>query len=371
MRVIDPLLPVIAREFGVTLGAIGLVVTAYALPYGICILGYGPLGDRYGKLRVIAVTLSLAAACIVASGFANSVTTLALGRFLTGMTCAATVPLTLAYIADHVEFEQRQGVIARYMSGVILGQICGSGLGGVLADVIGWHAIFWVFGATTGVVAAAVWWGTTQPPLAPQVRIGLRTALTRYRALFDDAKARELFTAIFVEGFCMLGGVAFIGALLHQRHGLSMTWVGLFLMGLGLGGLLYSALVHWLLRMIGQRVMMIIGGVLMAQSFVVLAIAPVAWVCAPALVVLGFGFYLMHNTFQTLATELAPEARGTAVSLFVFMLFSGQGIGAAAWGYVIDVHGFTIAFGMVGILLGLLAMWMQGGRSLARYRYVD
>ena len=61
MRVSDPLLPVVAAEFGVSVGQAGVIGTAYAVAYGLFLLAYGPLGDRYGKLRIIAFTLSAAA----------------------------------------------------------------------------------------------------------------------------------------------------------------------------------------------------------------------------------------------------------------------------------------------------------------------
>ncbi|MGH8595602.1 MAG: MFS transporter, partial [Gammaproteobacteria bacterium] len=70
-------------------------------------------------------------------------------------------------------------------------------------------------------------------------------------------------------------------------------------------------------------------------------------------------------TLQTLATELAPEARGTAVSLFDFVLFAGQALGALVFGYVIDARGYATAFSVIGIVLGLLGLWMRGSRALA------
>lgn len=364
MRVVDPLLPVIATEFGVTIGAIGIVITAYSVPYGVFMLGYGPLGDRIGKLKVIAATLSIAAGCIFACGFAQTVHGLALWRFFTGMTCAATIPLTLALIADHVEYSARQGALARYMSGVILGQIVGVGLGGLLSDAIGWRAVFWVFGGLTAAVAGLIGWGQRRYPQLAAPAVGLRSAFKRYWALLRSAHARDVLTAVFVEGFFMFAGIAYIGAMLHQRHGLRMSVVGLFLVCIGLGSLSYSACVKWLVRRLGTRLMMILGGLTVAQAFMVLAVSPVAWICAPALYALGFGLYLMHNTLQTLATELVPEARGTAVSLFVFMLFGGQGLGAWVLGRVIDRVGYTPTFSIVGVALGLLGLWMQKSPSL-------
>ena len=53
MRVTDPILPVIASEFHLTVGRASIVVTAFSLPYAIVQLWCGPLGDRLGKLKII------------------------------------------------------------------------------------------------------------------------------------------------------------------------------------------------------------------------------------------------------------------------------------------------------------------------------
>ena len=366
MRVSDPLLPIIAAEFGVSVGKAGIVVTAYAVAYGLFLLAYGPLGDRYGKLRIIAVTLSLAAFCVTACAFADSLAALAVLRFLTGVTSAATVPLAVAYIGDNVDFTHRQATIARYMSGIIFGQMVGSALGGVLSDWLGWRAIFLLFGGATGLAAALVWRfarGETRRLAAPAP---LRQAGARYLELLRDPKAADLLTTALIEGFCVFGGIAFVGAMLHERHGLSFTWVGLCLLAYGVGGLVYSATAPAILRLVGQRGMIAYGGVLMASSFIVLASSGQWPACALALAVLGFGFYLMHSTLQTLATEMIPSARGTSFALFAFALFAGQALGVAAVGALVDHQDYSIGLGAVGVGIGLLGLWMQSSPMVPR-----
>ncbi len=364
MRVLDPLLPVVAIDFGVTVGATAVIVAAFALPYGVCQLVYGPLGDRIGKLRVISSCLALTAASIFICGFADTVPQLAILRFLTAVTCAAIVPLTMAFIADRVDYKARQSAIASYMNGVILGQIMGAGIGAILVDFIGWRAIFWSFGIMTGLVALALRWGAANFPMPLPTQVNLRTSLGRYVEIVRNPQARDVLTAAFIEGFCLFAGVTFIGPMLHQRHGLGMAMVGLLLICLGLGSLLYSVAVRWLVHTLGQRLMVVLGGAFMAQGFILLGLAESWWLCVPVLVLLGFGIYLMHNTLQTLATELAPHARGTAVSLFAFVIFVGQGLGALVFGRVIDHAGYPIAFEATGVALGLLGLWMRGSRSL-------
>lgn len=366
MRVSDPLLPVIAAEFHVSVGQAGIVGTAYAAAYGVCLLAYGPLGDRHGKLPVIRITLAVSSIFVTACAFADTLESLAILRLLTGVTSAATVPLALAWLGDNVVLERRQATIARYMSGIIFGQMLGSALSGVMSDWMGWRAIFVTFGVATALAALMVWRHPGAGELPPGAAVPLRRAGARYLELVRDPKAADLLTTALVEGFCVFGGLAYVGAMLHERHGLGMTLVGLCLIAYGVGGLVYSATAPTILRLLGQRGMIAVGGVLMASSFVTLATS-VHWpVCAFALGLLGFGFYLMHNTLQTLATELVPGARGTAFALFAFALFGGQAVGVAAIGALVDAEGYTSALGAAGLGIGLLGLWMQGSPMIPR-----
>lgn len=366
MRVSDPLLPLIAEDFGVSVGQAGSVVTAYAVAYGLFLLAYGPLGDRYGKLKVIAVTLTAASVCVTACAFADSLPMLATLRFLTGVTSAATVPLAIAWIGDNVPFEHRQKSIARYMSGIIFGQMLGSALGGVLSDRFGWRAIFLVFGAATALVAILVWSRVRSEVLALAPRSPLRQAGQRYVELLRNPRVADVLTSGLVEGFCVFGALAYVGALLHGRHGLSFTLVGLALLAYGVGGLVYAASAPAILRHLGQRGMIAFGGVIMAWSLVVIGCSPSVAPCVVALGVLGFGFYLMHSTLQTLATEMAPSARGTSFGLFAFALFAGQALGVTAIGWLVDREGYTLAIGLAGLGVGLLGLWMQGSPVVPR-----
>jgi len=85
-----------------------------------------------------------------------------------------------------------------------------------------------------------------------------------------------------------------------------------------------------------------------------IAFAP-SWPYAlPACVVAGFGFYALHNTLQTNATQMAPAARGTAVSLFACVLFLGQSVGILMAAWVVDRLSSSIVFATAALGLFLL-----------------
>ena len=94
----------------------------------------------------------------------------------------------------------------------------------------------------------------------------------------------------------------------------------------------------------------------------------------PASVLAGFGYYLLHATLQTNATQMVPSARGTAVAWFASCLFMGQAAGVALAGAVVDEIGAAALFGGSAVMLPVLGAgfaWLAprgAGHGLKRIR---
>ena len=359
MRVAEPLLPKVAHDFDVSVAAAAVLITGFTLAYGMFQLVHGPLGDRIGKLRAVTIALLLAALACAACALASSLETLALYRFLTGMTAGAVIPLSFAFVGDNVPYQGRQALLGRFIAGNLLGQTFGPLLGGVFSDSIGWRAVFlvpavsfFVIGLLLLPLARAE--GATQPH-----RVGAGHPVQRYASLLRSRRVRIVLLAVAIEGFLFFGMFAYLGAYLRHDFGLSYTAIGFIMAGFGVGGVLYSLLVRVLLRRLGQRGLVGAGGALLLACFLILALAPGWAMCAAAIATLGLAFYMLHNTLQTRATEMAPEARGSAVSAFAFCLFLGQTLGVSAVGLGIEHAGYRLLMGITGVALAALAYWFR------------
>ncbi|MEQ8230780.1 MAG: MFS transporter [Gammaproteobacteria bacterium] len=359
MTVTGPLLPLVANEFARTVGQAGIIVTAFAVPYGAFQIVFGPLGDRYGKLRVIALALGVGSLFVIGSGVSRSLDGLALMRFCSGLAMAATIPLAMAWIADEVPAAARQPVMGRYVNGLVMGQIAGGLLGGLAAEYFDWRLVFFLLGTACAVVALALWTRAERGPPRAAVAWRWREVLTIYVGLFRERRARRIIIVGTLEGVLIFGVLAYFGAYLRQAFGLDYARIGLVLCAYGFGGMIYAAAVHRLMRLLGERRMVAWGSALLALCYAALAAAPAWWLCVPALLFAGFGFYLFHNTMQVQATELSQSARGTAVALWVFMLFMGQGVGVFLFGRLIDALGYAPAFLAAGAGVALLGLWFS------------
>ena len=359
-RVIDPLLRIIADEYQASVGSTAIIVTAYTVPYGLFQLVYGPLGDRIGKIKVMTAAMVLFALGTAACAFAPSFPMLIVLRFLTGTAAAGLIPLSLAYIGDNFPYEERQTAIGGYLSAIMLGQLLSSSLGGIFGEYLSWRSIFLLFGVVSLGISVALWRASRLVPDEGRVRgrMSLAEAFKPYFQLMTKPTVRLIIVAVFIEGFFFSGGFAYIGAFLRDRYRLSYVAIGFMLGSFGLGGLIYSRSVSWLVHRFGEKGLITLGGWLTCACYLSMALFQ-SWILfIPLNILLGLGFYMLHSTLQTKATEMFPEARGTAVALFAFGLFMGQGIGAAALGLIVDGPGYAPAFAISGIAILLLAFWL-------------
>lgn len=115
------------------------------------------------------------------------------------------------------------------------------------------------------------------------------------------------------------------------------------------------------MRRLGESGLARLGGALLVVGFVSFAYVPVlAWTPAACLIA-GFGFYCLHNTLQTNATQMAPAARGAAMSLFACFLFIGQSLGVSGAAWVADNLSDQLIFACSGAGLLLLALIVARG----------
>lgn len=360
MRVTDALLPQLAEQFATTTGTAAIVITAFSLAYGMLQIIYGPIGDRFGKIATIAAGTALAGIATLLAGFAGSLEMLVAMRFASGATAAAIIPLALAWIGDVVPYDRRQQTLARFMFGGITGLIYGQAAGGIVGDLIGWRAVFWMLGGllmlTSAALAAEILGGRIAPHARPATPFGLRHMAGGLVVLLARPWVRTIAAIVFCEGFLLNSALAFVGADLHHRFGLSLTASGLALSLIGLGGAAYIVAARPLVRRLGESGLVRVGGLLAAAALAAIALAPGWPMALPAVFAAGLGFYMHHNTLQTNATQMAPDARGSAVALFASSYFLGQAIGVALVGAVVDRIGTAPVMLAAGAGVAILAL---------------
>jgi predicted MFS family arabinose efflux permease len=120
--------------------------------------------------------------------------------------------------------------------------------------------------------------------------------------------------------------------------------------------LLYAAGAGRLVPRLGERGLVLGGGVLIGLGFLCLVLAPAPSWAFPCIVALGAGIYMLHNTLQVHATQMAPEARGGALAVFACSLFTGQSAGVWLASHAVDAAGVRPVYVIAAVGLLLLAL---------------
>ena len=368
-RVCDAMLPELSRVFAVSLGQAAQVVSVFAIVYGVLQLFYGPLGDRLGKFRVIAfATLACSVGNLLAL-LVSGLDGLLVSRALVAMGAAAIIPLSLAWIGDSVPAKEVQETLARVGLGTTLGVGGGQLVGGLLTDTLGWRWAFAFLALLFCVVGALLLddLGRQRKALGLQGAGGAPAAgpargpyLAQVRAILGLRWTRVILLVGLAEGAAGFGALAIWAAHLHRALGFSLSAAGAVVALFGVGGMLYMVLARQLIRRMHPRELVRLGGVLVFVSALVIALTPVAWPTIPASLVAGFGFFTFHNVMQANATQMAPAARGTAVSLFAASLFLGQSLGVQLAAGLVDRLGSAPVIAMGGTVLLALGFLFAG-----------
>ena len=358
-RICDAMLPELSRVFAVSLAQAAQVVSVFAITYGAAQLFYGPLGDRLGKFRVITfATLGCSVGSILAV-FATTLDALVFARLLMALGAAALIPLAMAWVGDTVPSDQLQEMLTRTGLGSTLGIVGGQLAGGLLTDALGWRWAFVFMTVLFGVVGSLMYGDLRRQRAAsakvevhahPVVRHGFaKQALL----IITGPWSRIILIMALVEGAAGFGVLAMWASHLHRSLGLSLSLAGAIVALFGLGGMLYMSVGRHLIRRFGQQGLVLIGGGMVGVCALVLAYTPHWGPALPASLLAGFGFFMFHNTMQANATQMAPHARGTAVSLFSSFLFLGQSIGVVLAASLIDRIGTSAVIALGGGVMAL------------------
>ena len=372
-RICDAMLPALASEFSVSLAQAALVVSYFAVVYGAAQLVYGPLGDRIGKYPIVVfATLACSVGCVL-SALAPDLSTLVAGRVLVALAAAAMIPLSLAWVGDAVAYDRRQETLARLGLGSTLGVVIGQLLGGFFTDWVGWRWAFWFLTGLFGVVGVLLWrdWRhqRAQPhAMAGAAPAGERTSFfAQVAMILRRPHARAVVAVALCEGATAFGAMAIWAAHLHSRLGLSLAASGATVAVFGLGGVLYMATAHRLIPRLGERRLVLAGATLMALGACCIGFAPHWTVAPPASLAAGFGLFMLHNTLQANATQMAPEARGVGVAMFASALFVGQAIGVLLAAALSERWGSSLVVALAGG--GALGVGIYFAHALRRHAH--
>ncbi|WP_441241653.1 MFS transporter [Tardiphaga sp. 768_D3_N2_1] len=333
-RALDPVLPHVADDLFVTVAVAAGLSSALAFTFAIVQPVLGAAADMFGKARLMIVCLVLLGLASILGALTTSYPLLLATRVLAGIGAGGVFPVTLSLTSDLVGPKLRQVALSRVMAGAMTGNLLGSTASGVIGDFFGWRGVLVILGSLAIAASVAVALGFKGAALVkPAAKADLRKLARGYKVIFRNPNTLIVYSAVFVEGCCILGLFPYISSFLFDRGVTSLSIAGLVLACFAVGGLFYTATVSRMLARLGINGMMIYGGIVIAIQLAATAFSPNWQVQALSLLLMGWGFYMLHGSLQIFSTELSQEARASAMSLHAFCFFMGQSVGPIAYGF--------------------------------------
>lgn len=338
-RALDPVLPHVAEDFSISIATAAGFAAVFALAFAVIQPVLGAVADLFGKARLMIVCLALLGVANILGAVATSFPLLFASRILAGIGSGGVFPVALGLTSDLVGPERRQIAMGRTLAGAMTGNLLGATVSGLIGDFLGWRGVLAVLGAVVIVASLVVAIGFRGAALTRPPRTTLASLKKGYRTIFSNPNARICYSAVFIEGCCVLGLFPFVAAFLFDLGQTSLSIAGIVIAGFAVGGLFYTATVSRFLPRIGVNGMMMTGAALVGVQLLAVAMGPEWKLQTLCFVFMGWGFYMIHGSLQVFASELSAEARASALSLHAFFFFMGQTIGPLAYGFGIQHAG--------------------------------
>src|SRR5437868_1198832 len=226
-RALDPVLPHVADDFGVTIAAAASFAAVFAFTFAVIQPLIGAAADLFGKARLMIFCLVILGLSNLVGSLATSFPLLFASRILAGIGSGGVFPVALGLTSDLVGSEKRQIGISRTLAGSMTGNLLGATFSGLIGDFLGWRGVLAILGGLVVIAAIAVAAGFRGAQLNKPARTSLGALREGYRTIFANPNARVCYFAVFVEGCCVLGLFPFIASFLFDLGESSLSVAGI------------------------------------------------------------------------------------------------------------------------------------------------
>src|ERR1700760_4930899 len=176
----QPLLDAIAKQFGVSDGTAGLLVTVSQVCYGLGLVFLAPLSDLVDRRKLVAALLAIG--CLASAGAAAAPQFAVLALAIGVASATSVVAQVLVPFASTLAPEGERGhVVGMVMSGLLTGVLLARTLAGLVAGAAGWRTVYVFAAVAMAVLALALW--RVMPKSRPSTDLRYRELLASIGAL--------------------------------------------------------------------------------------------------------------------------------------------------------------------------------------------
>lgn len=322
---VQPLMPLFAREFGLTpvQSSLSLSVTTAALALGL--LFASVISDNIGRKSLMCAALFMSAVTTVLCAFVHNYGQLLIMRAVLGLVLAGLPAVAMAYLSEEMEPSSLGYSMGLYIGGSAFGGMTGRVLASVLSDALSWRVAIAAIGVA-GILAALEFWRSLPnsthfrkyPFNGPNVFGGLGSH-------FRDQGLPWLFLLAFLLMGCFVSLYNYMSfRLMEPQFGLRQSEISA-IFSLYLMGIFSSVWIGKLADKFGRRrVLWIVISVMLAGLLLTLSDSLTLIICGIAL--FTFGFFGGHCVASSWVGRRARAAQALASALYLFFYYLGSSV---------------------------------------------
>ena len=360
----QPVLPVLAMEFGVDAAGASLTVSATVLGIALANLPFGRLGDRFPLRPLILMGGTMVALAGLLAAQTESFSLLVAARFVQGLFIPALTTCVAAYLAGSLPLNRLNVAMGAYVSATVVGGLGGRLLGGFLHPPLHWRYAFVSAAVLLGVatLVAARWLpGVRARPHHPEGEVG-------FRALLAQGAVLRMYLVGFGAFWVFSATFNFLPFHLSEPPISASTHLITLLYMAYLIGAVMGPLSGRLANRFGAGQTLVMGALLFSVSLAGLLV-PSLPVIVLALLGSCAGFFTTHAAASGTLNSRLTASRGRGNALYVLFYYVGGALGITASGYAWRHGGWPVVLALnaavlaVPLAVGIVEMRAGGRRS--------
>lgn len=347
---VQPILPVLSQEFGVTPASSSISLSISTGMLAIGLLFTGPLSDAIGRKPVMVTALLLASCCTLLSTMMTSWHGILIMRALIGLSLSGVAAVGMTYLSEEIHPSVVAFSMGLYISGNSIGGMSGRLLSGVITDFFSWRIAIAAIGCFA-LASALMFW-----KILPESR-HFRPSSLRPKTLFINLRLHwrdQGLPLLFAEGFLLMGAFVtlfnYIGYRLMQAPWfLSQAVVGLLSVAY-LTGTWSSPKAGAMTAKFGRGTVMLFSIGIMLLGLLLTVFSPLVAIFG-GMLLFSAGFFAAHSVASGWIGPRARRAKGQASSLYLFSYYLGSSIAGTLGGVFWHQFGWNGVAGFIGSLL--------------------
>ncbi|MEP1552039.1 MFS transporter [Paraglaciecola sp.] len=326
---VQPILPLIAREFDLDMSELGIIPALNQFGYAIALLFISPLGDSIARRQLIAVLSLVLVVASSLTAFAPNFAAIVTAMFFIGLGANITQQL-IPFAASIVKAKDKAATLGTLMMGLTLGILLSRTASGFVAEHFGWRGVYIMSGLVAALFGLLLY--VFLPVNKPQSNLRYWPLLQSTLSLFKRHKALQHFTlagAFWFAAFNVLWATLAI-YVSNDPFNYNAQQAGLFGV-IALAGVIGAKVSGRWVNVLGSKTLIMLSLLLIAIGFIVTGLfASNLTALIIGIILIDFGVFSAQVSNQVRVFNIDETAQSRVNGIYMLGYYIGGALGSIA-----------------------------------------